>query len=208
MYDIKVANLNEPAKIDMMGRKFDVVIGNPPYNDGDSLRSAGSQKHLAKDFVFLMLKLSKRYVAAITPYSNRTFNEKTKEFYVSEGLYKVDKCNHFPDVSQNIGVFFFDKETTEELYDEWTEAYTTVDRPLGDIYHTTPGRARHEVEPSLKVSGEEGAHRYILTTSDIRYTDDDSIIGKESDRTFGSWRVALPNIAAKLKIGKPYYTTN
>jgi hypothetical protein len=28
---IKVDNLNVPAKIDMMGKKFDVVIGNPPY---------------------------------------------------------------------------------------------------------------------------------------------------------------------------------
>jgi hypothetical protein len=28
---IKVDNLNEPVKIDMMGKKFDVVLGNPPY---------------------------------------------------------------------------------------------------------------------------------------------------------------------------------
>ena len=200
---IDLANLNESAIINMMGKKFDVVIGNPPYNDGDSLRSAGSQKHLAKEFVNLMLKLSNRFVAAITPYSNRTFNKKTRESYVSEGLYKVNKSNHFPNISQNIGVFFFDKETTAELYDEWTEAYTTVERSLGDIYHTVPGRTRQEVEYALKGSDEQGAHRFILTTSDIRYTDDESIIGKESDRTFGNWRVAVPWIAAKRKIGKP-----
>jgi len=199
----KVDNLNEPAKIDMMGKKFDVVIGNPPYNDGDSLRSAGSQKHLAKEFVNLMLKLSNRFVAVVTPYSDRTFNEKTRESYVSKGLYKVNKSNHFPNVSQNIGVFFFDKETTSELIDEWTTAYTSVSRPLADIYHTVPGRTKQEVEHALKASGEQGAHRFVLTTSDIRYTDDESIIGKESDRTFGTWRVAVPWVYDKRKIGKP-----
>ena len=30
-FEVVLANLNEPAKIDMMGKKFDVVIGNPPY---------------------------------------------------------------------------------------------------------------------------------------------------------------------------------
>ena len=29
-FEVVLANLNEPAKIDMMGKKFDVVIGNPP----------------------------------------------------------------------------------------------------------------------------------------------------------------------------------
>jgi hypothetical protein len=29
--EIVLANLNEPDKIDMMGKKFDVVLGNPPY---------------------------------------------------------------------------------------------------------------------------------------------------------------------------------
>ncbi len=201
-FEVVLANLNEPAKIDMMGKKFDVVIGNPPYNTGNDHRDGGSQL-LAKDFVHLMIKLSKRCVAAITPYSNRTFNEKTKAFYISEGLYNVKICKSFPKVSQNIGVFFFDKETTAELDDEWTVDYNPVDRPLADIYKTVPGRTRQEVEHALKPAGVKGKYRYILTTSDIRYTDDVDIVGLESDRSYGDWRVCIPHISAKRKLGKP-----
>lgn len=75
---VYIENLNEILKKDVdegkeiieevFGNvKFDVVIGNPPYQEGDNSTKKGSAKPLYNMFMELAISLSPKYITLITP---------------------------------------------------------------------------------------------------------------------------------------------
>lgn len=47
--------------------KFDIIIGNPPYNENDNDSGKGSASPLYDKFVVLAKSLSPKYISMITP---------------------------------------------------------------------------------------------------------------------------------------------
>jgi hypothetical protein len=57
------------VKINGMNRKFDVIVGNPPYQESISSSSANKSlsKQLFPDFIMTCIKLNPNYLSLITP---------------------------------------------------------------------------------------------------------------------------------------------
>ena len=112
MYNTIVADLSSPDTIDMMGKKFDIVIGNPPYQHTTG-SSAG--KPLWHFFVDVVLDVCQDggYVSLIHPSGWR--NGKSKFKSVSKRLrnYQIDYC-----VLSNYdtGLEYFGVNTTCDWY--------------------------------------------------------------------------------------------
>ena len=95
--------------------KFDVIVGNPPFNANDTSREdsnhRGQGQNLSRKFFELSLEQGTQFVALVAPYGQRTYSPATKERYMKQGLYKIQNCSsHFPGVSTNACVFFFDRQ--------------------------------------------------------------------------------------------------
>ena len=68
-FDVVVDNLNEVDKIDTMGKKFDVVIGNPPYQKTTESDTGNRQGGLWYDFLQLAMGLDADVISFVTPTS-------------------------------------------------------------------------------------------------------------------------------------------
>lgn len=187
--------------------KFDVVVGNPPFQDmnlnssGDSHRSGGSNP-LARKFFQLSLGLARSYVALIGPYNHRTYSDAISEEYKKEGLYRIDKCEeHFPQISSNPCVFYFDiNSPSVTVINEMLSTLEIPDDNLSKRFMCQPGKLRRkDFEDKLLDSGQ---HRFIVTTSIIRYSNDDHLVDSMKDRSRGHWRVVFNEMWSVKSIGK------
>ena len=203
-FEVLLANLNEPAKIDMMGKKFDVVIGNPPYNDNETTREGGSHRkqsrNLAKEFLYFAIKVSRDIVSIIAP-TSRTYTSGVKKDFIKSGLYDVrDVTESFPGVNlSQIVTYTFCKTEAKPLKD-CTE-FDVPEHNLGQIYTFTTGfrHSRKDIEPLLK---DEGKYKVFVTTGVIKYTDDEELVKRINDKSRGNLRVVMNHVAATNSAGK------
>jgi hypothetical protein len=203
-FEVVLANLNEPAKIDMMGKKFDVVIGNPPYNDSDTTREEGSHRkqsrNLAKEFLHFALDVSKDIVSIIAP-TSRTYTAGVKRDFIKSGLYDVsDVTDYFPEVSLSQIVTYTFSKTEEKTLNDCTVFDVPVNN-LGQIYTFTTGfrHSRKDIEPLLK---DEGKYKVFVTTGVIKYTDDEELVERIADKSRGNLRVVMNHVASTSSAGK------
>lgn len=102
--------------------KYDIIIGNPPYQDSTNRNGAGGGKSLYHLFIDKSIKYSKRYVSFIIPSSWMLgYPKGIKKEWVNNfrGNYNIKEIHDFkdahwvfPDVTINSGVDYFllDKE--------------------------------------------------------------------------------------------------
>ena len=187
--------------------KFDVVIGNPPYNSNDTSRAdkahRGQGDNLAKKFTVKSLELTKQFLFFIIPYGHRTYSPNLEKQYLKKGLYKINPCQeHFKNVSTNPCVFYFDKTNpVDEVEDNYnTHGRSVPAKNIGQIFKNQPGRLnREDYEKHLSDSGK---YRIVVTTAVIKHTDDETIVNEMKDNTRGSWRVVFNCTTSVKKFGK------
>jgi hypothetical protein len=187
--------------------KFDIVVGNPPYNGNDTVRSdsqhRGQGENLAKKFTLKALELCAHYMMFIMPYGHRTYSTVLAEELRKKGLYKIAGCaEYFPTIDSNPCVFYFDRtkvvDEVEDLY--YAHAHKVPEHNIGQLFCNQPGRLnRQDYEHKLS---DTGAHKVVVTTSIIKFTDDESIITGLKDPTVHSWRVVFNCTTSKGKFGK------
>jgi hypothetical protein len=187
--------------------KFDVVIGNPPYNSNDTSREGiahrGQGDNLAKKFTLKALSLSSRYVCFIIPYGHRTYSPNLQKRFQENGLYKIQPCSdHFKGVSTNPCVFYFDKTkpvpTIEDQFN--SHVHKVPKNNIGDIFRNQPGRLnRTDYEHLLT---DQGQYQVVVTTAVVKYTDDVTIVNNMKDTTRGNWRVVFNCTTSLGKFGK------
>jgi Eco57I restriction-modification methylase len=173
----------ELEEIDVM--KFDVVVGNPPFGDNEN-------RTLGKEFMFKAISLSKKHVAMILPYGNRTYSSGVAEQYRHAGLYKIEDCTEFfPTIGlPSVGTYYFDRTKVVNVVDDAFEHDMEIPaRNCGQNYHIAVGKmARYDFEHLLKDSGK---YKFFVTASVQKYSDDIELVAKIDDKTRGSWRVVL-----------------
>ena len=192
--------------------KFDVVIGNPPYNDSDTKQKEsnmrGQGRNLAKLFLekaFSIIKENSGKIAFVLPYK-RTLNYKNcYRSAVSNGLYEVrDSDSYFPGVkikSKIVSVFIDRSKIGSEIINELDDSNILATNPISKHYSFSTGKnlTRKYIEPLLSDSGR---YKVYVTTSIIRYTDDINLINEISDQTINRWRVAFNHMGSSKSIGK------
>lgn len=187
--------------------KFDVVIENPPFNGDDTSRDGknhrGQGENLAKKFALKAIDLSKRHILFIMPYGHRTYSTRLAKQYKSNGLYRIDSHKeHFKDVSTNPCIFYFDK--TKVVFDVEDNYYThDIEIPRENIsclFRNQPGTLnRIDYEHTLT---DKGKYKVVVTTSVVRYTDDEDLVRRMKDKTRGNWRVVFNCTTSVGQFGK------
>lgn len=139
---------NETIKINNNAMKFDVIVGNPPYQQtfSNNTKNKSLSKQIFPDFIELFIGLNPKYLSLVTPSRWFTGDAQDKSFLRLREYFK--KNNHiesivnipisssvFPDVeiSGGINYFIYNPEYNgdvifTEYYDEQNN--TTIKRPL------------------------------------------------------------------------------
>lgn len=188
--------------------KFNNIIGNPPYNSSDTSRENTSHRgqgdNLAKKFVLKSLELVEEggQVSLVIPYGHRTYSPALKKTYIENGLYEITPAeSHFPSISSNPCVFYFDKSKATGVVNDLYKNHNRVvpENNIGDLFKNQPGHLnRVDYEHELS---DEGKYRIVVTTAIQKYTDDVSIVNDMNDKTRGSWRVVMNCTTSKGKFG-------
>jgi methylase of polypeptide subunit release factors len=187
-----------------IGMKFDVVIGNPPYNDDTSSRKDSNRRtqgiNLARKFCELAIDLSKHAIAILQPYNNKIYSDSLAMSYKAHGLYKIQDASNWFSVKQVIGAFYFNKQIlVPEVSDEFQITPVLKDSLTQNLIIQAGKLYRKDYEHLLKSSGK---YRVIVTTDIILYTDDINLIKRMEDRSFGKWRVVMGQNGSKTSLGK------
>ena len=174
---------------------FDVVVGNPPFNDDQNQKAntgnyVSASKKLHLEFINKSLELAKQVVmvAPVRGWFVGKNKDRYLERYKQKGLYLIEnKGMPFDNaVTGEIGVFHFNKDT-EFIRDEF-EQTNPLASSIVDQYkmYTMVGRRNPgELAGTLLATGK---YRVILTSTKIQYTDNDDLF---EDRSRGNWRVAF-----------------
>ena len=185
-------------------KKFDIVVGNPPFNDSDSTKEGENHRkqstNLAKQFIYLALELSKEYVSIIGP-TSRTYTAGVKKDFIKQGLYEVkDITEYFSGVAlSQIVTFTFDKKSRKSLED--CTVFDTPTQNVGQLFKFSTGEiiSRKVLEPLLQ---ESGKYKVFVTTGVVKYTDSEEIVNTINDKTRGHYRVVINNVASTNSVGK------
>lgn len=134
--------------------KFDVVIGNPPYNNGMDL-----------DFVNLGIELAEKYCIMITPakwqtsaddqrVASKTINYKGFREKIVPHMSKVvfyPDCKDIFDIYQTDGITYYllDKNNKVDKCE-----VTNISKTRGDIYNSTVLRSIRNEESLLNIGNE------------------------------------------------------
>jgi len=180
---------------DNMTYPFDVVVGNPPFNDDQNEKEntgnyVSASKKLHLDFIDKSLTLASEVhmVSPVRGWFVGKNKDKNFEKYTKQGLYLIEnKGMPFENaVTGEIGVFHFDKNKTfirDEFEQRKPLGYSIVDQFK---MHTMIGkRTASDLKAETK---ETGTYRVILTSTKYGYTDDDNLF---EDPSRGKWRVAF-----------------
>jgi hypothetical protein len=189
------------------GMRFDVVAGNPPFNDTDTHHESGFRKqgkNLSKQFFEVSLGLAKSHVVLIASYSQRTYSKSAQNLYMKHGLYKIENCQqHFPDIKANCATFYFNVACpSTHVIDDCEIKEIVPEKNLSEICFpraTHNGLAREQYEKKLKNSGKT---KVVLTTSIQKYASDDKLISSMGDRTRGYWRIVFNKVSDRKGTGK------
>jgi hypothetical protein len=187
--------------------KFDIVVGNPPFNDDQNQKEnkgnyVSASKKLHLEFINKSLELAKQVVmvAPVRGWFVGKNKDRYLERYKQKGLYLIEnKGMPFDNaVTGEIGVFHFNKDK-EFVRDEFQQ-----DNPLANsivnqykMYTMVGKRNPGELAGTLS---DTGKYRVILTSTKIQYTDDNNLF---EDRSRGNWRVAFNHNGNKT--GKSIY---
>jgi len=186
--------------------KFDIVIGNPPYNDGATQKEGtnhrGGNSNIGRNFFRLCMDKFTDHLLLIAPLSKRVYNKGIKRTAIDNGLYLVENVNnHFAGKVSgafgSIGCFYFDKTTTRVLQD--CTDNQLAGNHLGEFVRVSTSEVRGGwCRENLQ---EQGLYKVHITASEIKYTDSDEVLNQIADRTRGSWRVVMNNINSKTAVG-------
>jgi hypothetical protein len=195
---------------------FDVVVGNPPFNDDQNQKAntgnyVSASKKLHLEFINKSLELAKQVVmvAPVRGWFVGKNKDKYLERYKQKGLYLIEnKGMPFDNaVTGEIGVFHFNKDA-EFIRDEFEQnnplANSIVDQYK--MYTMVGKRNPGELAGTLL---DKGTYRVILTSTKIQYTDNNNLF---EDRSRGNWRVAFNHngnkegksiYGGKVQVAKP-----
>lgn len=187
--------------------KFDVIIGNPPFNSNDTARTdletahRGQGENMAKAFTMFALSMDPQQLLFVQPYGHRTFSSGVKRKYIDAGLVKVTDCtSYFPTVKQTLVYFNFDTNSTEEFTNDLDIKNVLPEKSIADHFVNQPGKlSRFEYEKDLI---DEGEVKVFVTTGVVKYTNDENFHLKMQDKSYGHWRVVFNCTTTKTTIGK------
>ena len=208
MYNTVVADLSSPDTIDMMGKKYDIVIGNPPYNDDSTTGNDGSRRGFAGGLFVKFIDMSVHWankggwVSIVAP-SRRFLAGKFRESnlckYMKKGLMSITSADSFFDIDiDGICVYMFKAGVPQiALTDDCLKpTYDTPRENLSKYHHrskSAPRRVINELEKS-----DTGSVVYCTTSVIVRVTDPSRV----EDRHADSWRVIYNANGATDSIGK------
>ena len=188
-------------------RKFDIVLGNPPFNDNQNDKEnkgnyVSASKKLHLQFIDKSLELSDnvKMVAPVRGWFVGMNKNKWFEKYKEKGLYLIENLGMpFENaVTGEIGVFHFDKSKTfisDGFAQKEPLEYSIINqfKMVPMVGSMTPGDL-------VKITSDKGKFKIILTSTKNCYTDDNNLF---DDQTRGKWRVAFNHNGNKT--GKSIY---
>ena len=183
-------------------KKFDVILGNPPF--GSDKRHIDKESFgLGKAFMYGMIDWThdNSYIATVLPYGAKTYNPAAQEYYKKKGLYHIaDARGAFGIIFAQTSVFYFDRSKKNlRVVDELMGEFEIPTSNMSSFYKGVTGVGREYLH---LLSKEEGKYPVLVTTKDIRYTDDEDVLSELNDRTRGKWRVVMNHIAGQGTLGR------
>jgi hypothetical protein len=195
---LHITYINQEEYFKLNGRIKDlVVVGNPPFNDDQNEKNntgnyVSASKKLHLDFIDKALELTSE-VIMVAPvrgwFVGKNKNKNLKK-YKDKGLYLIeDKGTPFENaVTGEIGVFYFGSKK-EFIRDEFEQEDPLKDSIVNQYkMHTMVGKKTPGTLLEEKKLLDSGTYKVILTSTKIKYTDNDSLF---EDPSRGKWRVAF-----------------
>ena len=204
-YNFDKLHCGDALEYDFNNMKFDVVIGNPPFNETDTARDdtnfKGQGRNLAKLFTYKAIELSKSIILFVQPYGHRTLSTQVERFYVTSGLKRVVNCKeHFPNVAQSLVYLIFNKDTHQDYVDEMKTTIPIPKDNIAQFFVNQPGKlSRFEYEHELK---DKGSVKVFVTTGKQGFTDDINFHTRMQDKSYGRWRTVFNCTTTRTSIGK------
>lgn len=174
-----------------------VIVGNPPFNDDQNEKNntgnyVSASKKLHLDFIDKGLGLTTE-VTMVAPvrgwFVGKNKNKNLKK-YKDKGLYLIEnKGTPFENaVTGEIGVFYFGSNK-EFVRDEFKQEDPLKDSIVNQFkMHTMVGKKTPGSLLEDNVLLDSGKYKVILTSTKIKYTDNDNLF---NDPSRGKWRVAF-----------------